>query len=341
MAFISTNPFTGELLGSFEELSSRALNEKLAFAQEVYNGWSVSSLDERINRLFSLAKHLESQKDRYATWITKEMGKLVHEAEAEIDKCALMCRYYGENAPAFLAERKVKQSGLNATVRYKSQGLILGIMPWNFPFWQVFRFAIPNLMLGNVVAVKHASNVGFCSELIEEAFVIAGFPKGCYQNLFVSHNQVEDIVASEVVRGVSLTGSTSAGSIVAELAGKHLKKCVLELGGSNAMIITKNADLNLAISLAIKGRLINAGQSCIASKRFIVDQEVELSFTEKLISALEDCKAGNPLNRDTRLAPLAREDLVIELSEQVSNAVLAGGEVLLDGQHSQCLFDLR
>ena len=259
----------------------------IAIADETQILWSKKPLIDRLSFLPNLSSLLIEHKEEYASIITSEMHKPITQALAEVEKCALLCKYYYENAETFLATKSIKTDASESYVVYEPLGVILGIMPWNFPFWQVFRFAVPTLITGNTVVVKHASNVPKSAELIQEIFEKAGFPKGCYQNLPIPSNKVSNIIANPIIKAVSLTGSEQAGVAVATEAGKHLKKCVLELGGNNAFIILEDANLDKAVATAVNARMQNAGQSCIAAKRFLVHETILDAFIEKFkISSL-------------------------------------------------------
>jgi succinate-semialdehyde dehydrogenase/glutarate-semialdehyde dehydrogenase len=259
------------------------------------------------------------------------MHKPIAQALAEVEKCALLCQYYYENAEAFLKKKTIKTEAFESFVRYEPLGVILGVMPWNFPFWQVFRFAIPTLIAGNTVVVKHASNVPKCAQMIQSIFEEAGFPKGCYQNLPVASNEVAKIIAHPNIKAVSLTGSEQAGIAVATEAGKHLKKCVLELGGNNAFIVLEDANLEKAVAIAVNARMQNAGQSCIAAKRFLVQEKIAEDFIVQFKIALQNLKTGNPLAIDTQIGALARLDLAEELEKQVQKSIQMGAHLVLGG----------
>ncbi len=332
MAYRSINPFNGEEIGVYPNLTFSDLHKKLEVSQSSYLNWSRLSLEQRLNRVESLAIHLENQRQHLAISATREMGKRIIESLAEIDKCAELCKYYVRESAGFLKPKKVKGHGFQAEVHKMPQGIILGIMPWNFPFWQVFRFAIPNLILGNVVVVKHASNVGGTAKWIEQLFLSVGFPKGVYQDLKIGVNDVEIVIKHKSIRGITLTGSEQAGKNVAILAGKYLKKSVLELGGNNAFVVFADAPIKKTIQLAIEGRLVNSGQSCIAAKRFIIDERIHDDFLSGLLTKLKSIKPGDPILNTTQLGPLARKDLVITLTSQIKNTLKQGANLELEGQ---------
>jgi succinate-semialdehyde dehydrogenase/glutarate-semialdehyde dehydrogenase len=300
-------------------------------ANKSYQLWSQKPLPDRLSFLPLLAKRLLEHKEEYAALITTEMQKPIAQAIAEVEKCALLCTYYHENAPAFLTPKTIETEASESFVVYDPLGVILGIMPWNFPFWQVFRFAIPTLVVGNTVVVKHASNVPKCAAVLQKLFEESGFPKGIYQNLPITSNEVAAAIAHPAVQGVSLTGSESAGKAVAVIAGTHLKKCVLELGGNNAFIVLEDADLEVAVATAVNARMQNAGQSCIAAKRFLIQESIAAAFILQFKAALQNLKAGDLLNKSTQIGPLARLDLAVELDLQVQKSLNMGAQLILGG----------
>jgi succinate-semialdehyde dehydrogenase/glutarate-semialdehyde dehydrogenase len=311
----------------------------IAIADETQILWSKKPLIDRLSFLPNLSSLLIENKEEYASIITSEMHKPITQALAEVEKCALLCKYYYENAETFLATKSIKTDASESYVVYEPLGVILGIMPWNFPFWQVFRFAVPTLIAGNTVVVKHASNVPKCAELIESIFKAAGFPKECYQNLPIPSNKVSDIIANPIIKAVSLTGSEQAGVAVATEAGKHLKKCVLELGGNNAFIILEDANLDKAVATAVNARMQNAGQSCIAAKRFLVHETIVDAFIEKFKIAIQNLKIGNPLDKETQIGSLARVDLAEELENQVQKSIQMGAQLITGGKRYEAFFE--
>jgi succinate-semialdehyde dehydrogenase/glutarate-semialdehyde dehydrogenase len=300
-------------------------------ANETYAIWNNLPLNDRLTFLPILAQHLLENKSVYAAEITSEMQKPIAQAIAEVEKCALLCMYYFENAASFLSAKTIKTEASESYVTYEPLGVILGIMPWNFPFWQVFRFAIPALVSGNTVVVKHASNVPKCAQLLQDLFEEAGFPLGCYQNLTLSSAEVAVGIAHPMIKAVSLTGSEFAGKAVAEIAGKHLKKCVLELGGNNAFIVLEDADLKVAVATAVKARMQNAGQSCIAAKRFLVHESIAEAFILQFKTALQNLKTGDVFDKATQIGPLARLDLATELDSQVQKSIAMGAQLIMGG----------
>ena len=301
--------------------------------------WENTSLNDRLAYLPALASLLLENKEEYAKAITTEMHKPISQSIAEIEKCALLCKYYYENAETFLATKSIKTDASESFVTYEPMGVILGIMPWNFPFWQVFRFAVPTLIAGNTVVVKHASNVPKCAEFIESIFEKAGFPNGCYQNLSISSQEVAAVIANPIIKAVSLTGSEQAGIAVATEAGKQLKKCVLELGGNNAFIILEDANLDKAVATAVNARMQNAGQSCIAAKRFLVHENISKDFVDKFKVAVQNLKIGNQLDKETQIASLARVDLAEELEKQVQQSIQMGAQLILGGKRNNAFYE--
>jgi acyl-CoA reductase-like NAD-dependent aldehyde dehydrogenase len=332
MAIQSINPATEEVLASFDEFSREQVEECLANAHAAAKRWSRTSLAERARFMRQVAAGLRSHKARYSKLMTLEMGKPISEAEAEIDKCAWCCDFYAESGERFLADEPVQTNARCSYVAFQPLGTVLAIMPWNFPFWQLFRCAAPALMAGNSVLLKHASNVPQCALAIEQSFRDADFPPGVFQSLLVAGGAVEPLIADHRVQAVSLTGSSATGSQVAGAAGRALKKTVLELGGSDPFIVLADADLAAAAATAVRARFQNTGQSCIAAKRFIVMDEVADQFEERFVAEASKLKVGDPLQRDTRVGPLARSDLRDALEQQVEASVQQGAHVLLGGQ---------
>ena len=315
------------------------MNSTLKLAKTTQKTWQENSISERVIYLQNLQRILLKNKETYARLITTEMHKPITQAIAEVEKCALLCDYYLENAESFLETKKIKTENSESYVSYEPLGVVLGVMPWNFPFWQVFRFAVPTLTAGNTVVVKHASNVPKCANIIQTIFEEAGFPKGCYQNLPIPSNKVDEVIANPIIKAVSLTGSEQAGIAVATEAGKHLKKCVLELGGNNAFIILEDANLEKAVATAVNARMQNAGQSCIAAKRFLVQESIHDAFVSQFKAAVEKLKSGNPLNNDTQIGSLARVDLAKELEIQVKKSIVMGAQLILGGNRNEAFFE--
>ncbi len=311
----------------------------LQIANTTLQVWEKTSLNDRLAYLPALASLLLENKEEYAKAITTEMHKPISQSIAEIEKCAVLCSYYYENSTPFLAPKIIKTEASESYVTYEPMGVILGIMPWNFPFWQVFRFAVPTLIAGNTVVVKHASNVPKCAEFIESIFEKAAFPNGCYQNLSISSQEVAAVIANPIIKAVSLTGSEQAGIAVAAEAGKQLKKCVLELGGNNAFIILEDANLDKAVATAVNARMQNAGQSCIAAKRFLVHENIAKDFVDKFKVVFQNLKIGNPLDKETQIGSLARVDLAEELEKQVQQSIQMGAQLILGGKRNNAFYE--
>ncbi|HXG42759.1 MAG TPA: NAD-dependent succinate-semialdehyde dehydrogenase [Dehalococcoidia bacterium] len=331
MAFVSLNPATEEVLATFQEHGPQEVEAALERAWRAYQDWRRLSLERRGELLRAAARRLRQEKDRYARLITLEMGKPIAEAEAEVLKCAWNCEYFADNAVRFLAPEAIATNASKSYVQFLPLGPVLAIMPWNFPFWQVFRAAAPALMAGNTVLLKHASNVPQCALAIEEVFREAGFPEGVFQTLLLPAARVEDVIADDRVRAVTLTGSDATGAKVAAAAGRHLKKTVLELGGSDPFIVLADADLEEAARVGARARNQNNGQSCIAAKRFIVEEAVADRFAQLLVEAIKALKVGDPLDPSTNIGPLARADLRDELDRQVRRSLDMGARLLLGG----------
>ena len=332
MAIASTNPSTGQVIRTFEPLSDGQVDEKLQRATDAFSEYRRLPFAQRARIMLKAADILESEKESLARTMTTEMGKPLQAAVDEAVKCAWACRYYAENAERFLCDNIVETTATRSYVRYQPLGPILAVMPWNFPFWQVFRFAAPALMAGNVGLLKHASNVPQCALKIEEVFRRAGLPNGVFQTLLVASQQVDKILNDPRVVAATLTGSEEAGIQVGVAAAKRIKKVVLELGGSDPFIVMPSADLDEAVATAVKARIQNNGQSCIAAKRFIVAEEIADSFERSFVSKMETLKVGDPFDPKTELGPLASADGVLALDEAVRKTVEAGGRILTGGK---------
>lgn len=331
----SINPYDQSLLQEHAILSPQALQDHLKEGHLAFQTWKKRSFQARANHFERLADLLEAGAKKYGQLITAEMGKPLAQAEAEVKKCAVVCRYYAAHAADFLADQVLNTSPHKSKVVYQPMGIILQIMPWNFPFWQVFRFAAPTLMAGNVTLLKHAPNVLGCAASIATLFEEAGFPKGVFQQIVVEVSAVEELLADTRVRGVALTGSVGAGQVVGALAGKYLKPCVLELGGSDPFIVLKDADLEAAATAAVQARMHNSGQTCIAAKRFIVERAIEAPFKALLKEKIQALKVGDPKEVDTDVSVLAREDLATQLQKQVDGSVAQGAVVEVAGGHQE------
>ncbi len=326
----SINPFNLEKFKSYPEMSPIEIQRILEESQFAFESWRRTDFVERTELFRKIASLLKSDADDYAFLITQEMGKLLSEAKAEVLKCATVCEYYATHSENFLKDQMVSEKSF---VSFQPLGVILGIMPWNFPFWQVLRFATPTLMAGNTVILKHASNVSGSALAIEKLFIEAGFPKNVFRTILVSSQSMESVIINPIVKGISLTGSTEAGKSVASLAGQHLKKCVLELGGSDPYIICEDADLNLAVDICFKTRLLNSGQSCISGKRFIVHKSLYEQFKSLFKQKMQNLETGDPLLPSTTLAPLASLKFRDQLHTQVLQAIDAGAKLVLGGDY--------
>ena len=335
MSIATINPATGETLQTFEELSGEQLEQKLQLAAETFRTYRKTSFAERTELMLRAAAVLETGKQKFARLMTLEMGKPIKGAVQEVEKCALVCRYYAENAERHLADEVVETNATRSYVHFQPLGPVLAVMPWNFPFWQVFRFAAPALMAGNVGLLKHASNVPQCALAIENIFQEAGFPNGAFQTLLIGSALVEQVLNDARVVAATLTGSEPAGRSVASISGKQIKKTVLELGGSDPFIVMPSANLDEAITTAVKARTINSGQSCIAAKRFIVAAKVYPEFEKQFVEQMQALKVGDPMQETTDIGPLATEQILKDVAEQVQTSVAAGALVLTGGHKLQ------
>jgi len=332
MSIQSVNPATGEILETLEPTTPAQIDTILARAHAAFTEWRGEPFARRSALMRAAARELRARKDEYALTMTREMGKPIVQSEAEVEKCAVTCDYYAEHAEAFLAEQARETDASRSYVRFDPLGVVLAVMPWNFPFWQVFRFAAPGLMAGNAGVLKHASNVPRCALAIEEVFRRAGFPEGLFRAVLVDSGAVKGLIVDPCIVAVTLTGSERAGRAVAEQAGHEIKKTVLELGGSDPFIVLADADLDVAAHAAAEGRLINSGQSCIAAKRFIVVEPVADRFLERFKNELAARRMGDPTARETQVGPQARVDLRDELHHQVEESVKRGARRLLGGE---------
>ncbi len=332
MGIATINPATGETLKTFEALSAESIEEKLALAQQAFEQYRKTPMTQRAEWLGQAAEILERDKVSFGKIMTTEMGKTLKSAIAEVEKCAWVCRYYAEHGGEFLADVPVSTDASHSFVRYQPLGAILAVMPWNFPFWQVFRFAAPALMAGNVGLLKHASNVPQCALAIEDIIRQAGFPEGVFQTLLIGANQVEALINDERVKAATLTGSELAGASLAAAAGKQIKKTVLELGGSDPFIVLESADLEAAASTAVTARMLNNGQSCIAAKRLIVQEAVADEFEQRLLGKFQALKVGDPMDENTDIGPLATPKILEELDQLVQVCREKGSKVLTGGK---------
>ncbi len=333
-AITTVNPATGMPIAQHALHEPEEIERRLAAADAAFHAWSAFDLCARLQKLRDLAAHFRAEKERLAALVTEEMGKTLGEAEAEIEKCAWACDYYAERAPAQLAPEYVKTNATRSYAAYRPLGAILAVMPWNFPFFQVVRFAAPALAAGNVAVLKHAANVTGCGQALEAAFRESGFPEGAFGALVIRAAQVESVLADPRIAAVTLTGSEPAGSAVAAAAGAYLKKSVLELGGSDAYIVLADADVQTAAKTAVRARFQNCGQSCIAAKRFIVEDPVYDSFCDAFAENVRGIKVGDPTDRSVTMGPLARADLVDELERQIDASRALGANVLAGGRRT-------
>lgn len=335
----SKNPYTGEKLKEYEKDTDSAIEEKLKITQSIQKDWSNLPIEKRCDLLNRVAELLLERKEEYAKLITAEMGKPISQSIAEIEKCAWACDFYGYNAEDLLADEIIETDAEESFISYDPLGCILAVMPWNYPFWQVIRFAAPTLTAGNTGILKHAQNVPGCARALEQLFLDAGYPKGCFQSILAGHEEIENLIAHETIKAVTLTGSEKAGRGIAETAGKNLKKSVLELGGNNPCIIFEDADLDEYLETMLQARMQNTGQSCIAAKRFIVCSEIYEDFISRFIGATKKLKVGNPVNSDTYIGVLARKDLAETLKSQVDESLEKGARLILGNSMDGAYFE--
>jgi succinate-semialdehyde dehydrogenase / glutarate-semialdehyde dehydrogenase len=329
----SINPWTGEVVKELAPLSPREMEIRLVQAENGFQFWKNIPIEEKARLMKKAGETLRKNKEEYARLISLEMGKVIRESRIEIEKCAWACDYYGENAEAFLKSEIIHLTDhKKAKVIHQPLGTILAVMPWNFPFWQVFRFAAPTLMAGNTGILKHASNVPQCALAIESVFTEAGFPKGVFQTFLIDSKTTLGLLQDDRIKAVTLTGSEKAGAAVASSAGKNIKKSLLELGGSDPFIVLADADIDVAAETAVKSRMINFGQSCIAAKRFIIEEKVFDRFLDIFQQKIRQLKGGDPMDEASDYACMARPDLATELYEQVKQSVNMGAQILLGGQ---------
>lgn len=328
MKYASVNPYNNQLIKEFPFHPYPDLSVSL----NAFDTWRKLSVTDRGAELRKVAQLLEKNKSKYAELITLEMGKPLREADYEIAKVLTAFDYYIQNAPAFLAPVSATTNASKSYISFEPLGIILSVMPWNFPFWQVFRFAVPTLIAGNVTILKHAPSVPQCALAIEELFTEAGLPSGIFRNYFLSNEDAGKLIADDRIKGISFTGSDTTGSALAEQAGRGIKKCVMELGGNDAFIVLEDADLDFTAAGAVKSRSINTGQSCNAAKRFIVMESVAVAFTKKLVEAVSQLKVGDPTNEQTNLGPLARKDLAEKVKKQIAESVQQGATIAFEGK---------
>lgn len=335
----SINPYNQELVYEISEFNTSEIKNAVNMAHEQYMNWREVSFEERSKLMKNAGSELRKNADEYAHTITLEMGKPITQAAAEVEKCAALCDYYAQHASEYLAGKIVKTDAHRSYVSYEPLGVILAVMPWNYPFWQVMRFAVPALMAGNVGVLKHASNVMKSAASIEKVFERAGFPKGCFTNLPVSSKKVEEIIRNPKVKAVTLTGSEAAGRAVAAIAGSEIKKTVLELGGSNALIVFADCNLQQTVNTCVEARFQNAGQSCIAGKRLLVESSIAAEFTKSFLEGVSRLRKGDPLKEETTIGTMARVDLAEELEKQLQSTLDQGAKVLIGGKRDNAYFE--
>lgn len=335
----SINPYTQEVVYEVAEFDKKDIEIAINSADEQFKHWREVSFSERAVLMKAAGNELRINAQEYARIITQEMGKPITQSIAEIEKCANLCDYYADHASKHLADKVIETEAYKSYVSYEPIGIVLAIMPWNYPFWQVMRFAVPALMAGNVGLLKHASNVMQCADTIQKIFQKAGFPEGCFTNLPIGSKMIEEIIRNPKVKAVTLTGSEAAGRSVAATAGSEIKKTVLELGGSNALIVFADCNLEQTVKTCVQARFQNAGQSCIAGKRLLVEEPIAEEFTKAFLKAVKELQPGDPLLKETTMGTMARVDLAEELEKQLQNALDKGAEVLLGGKRNKAYFE--
>jgi len=332
MAIQTVNPYNNKVVQTFEEISDETLEDKIAAAHKAYHSWKKSDVKDRSKLLFEVAEIMRSRKRELAELITLEMGKLIAQSESEIEMCASVYEYYAKHGETFLEDKPVETTGGKAFVRYSPIGIILAIEPWNYPFNQVARLTAPNIIAGNVVMLKHASNVPQCAQMIQTIFEEAGAAAGIFTNLYLAGTRIAKLAEDPRICGMSLTGSEAAGSSMAEAAGKNLKKSVLELGGSDAFIVLEDADLELAVEKAVLGRFGNTGQACTSAKRIIVVEAIADEFLEKFKAKITNLKVGDPIDPETKIGPMVSEDAVKTIEKQVNDTIKEGAKTIIGGK---------
>ncbi|WP_431471729.1 NAD-dependent succinate-semialdehyde dehydrogenase [Nonlabens sp. SCSIO 43208] len=334
------NPYTGEKLAEYKELTEDQIQSKLEKAQKAFNDWRFTSYDKKAATVRSIGDTLRKNIEKYAKQMSLEMGKPISQSRSELEKCAWLCDHYASKAKDYLASEHIDIDDAHSSyISYEPLGVVLAVMPWNYPFWQVMRFIIPGLMAGNVGVLKHASSVMGTANMIEECLLEAGVPEGCFQNLVISSKAVENIIKNDIIKAVTLTGSKPAGSAVASTAGSEIKKTVLELGGNNALVIFPDADIDKSVETCVNARYQNTGQSCIAGKRLIIHEKVYDEFLDKFTNKVKELKSGDPLNDDTYIGAMARKDLAEELEELMNQSVNMGAKVHLGGSRKNAYFE--
>lgn len=335
----SINPYTGKVVFENKAFSKKQVEKAVDDAQQAFIAWRKTDFAKRSKLMQNLATVLKKNKEKYAEIMTLEMGKPITQAIAEVEKCAWVCDYYAENAENQLKPKNIKTDAQESYVRFDPLGVILGVMPWNYPFWQVFRFAVPTIMAGNTALLKHASNVMESSKMIQEAFEEAGFPKSVFTQLPIGSKLVEDIIRNPIVKGVSLTGSKAAGAAVASIAGEEIKPSLLELGGNNALVVFEDCDMESTLETVVQARFQNTGQSCIAGKRLLIHQDIADKFLQQLTQKVIALKSGNPMDKNTFIGTMVNEDAVKELHEQLQKSVKKGAEIVIGGNYNQAYFE--
>ncbi len=335
----SINPYNGNEIKTFKTHTKSEISEILEKANKRFLSWRETTFDHRKKLMLAAAAELKKNTREYAEIMTAEIGKPITQSIAEIEKCAWVCEFYAEEAESHMANEIIKTDAKKSYTSYEPMGVVLAVMPWNYPFWQVFRFAAPALMAGNIGVLKHASNVFGSALNIEKVFKRAGFPDNCFTTLLANSDAVENIIENPIVKAITLTGSGPAGSAVAATAGKNIKKTVLELGGNNALVVLKDCDIDTTVDICVQARFQNTGQSCIAGKRLLIDSQISEAFIEKLLVKVRELKSGDPMDEDTYIGTMAREDLAKELEEQVKNTIKAGGKLEIGGKRQGAYFE--
>lgn len=335
----SLNPYTAKEIKSYTNHTKKQVQEIIDKADKQFYSWRETSFAERKRLMLAVASELKTNAIDYAETMTLEMGKPLSQGIAEVEKCAWVCEYYAENAEKQLQPEVIKTDAYKSYISYEPLGVVLAVMPWNYPYWQVFRFAAPALMAGNIGLLKHASNVFGCALNIEKIFRKAGFPEHCFSTLLIGSDAVEAVIENEKVKAVTLTGSGPAGSSVASIAGRNIKKSVLELGGSNALVVLADCDMEKTIDTCIQARFQNTGQSCIAGKRLLIDEKIADEFLEKMLIKVREFKSGDPMEKDTFIGTMAREDLAMDLEKQVNSSIKAGAKLEIGGKRQGAYFE--
>jgi len=332
------NPYTNKNLKNYTKQNEAQIESILEISEKTFKTWQRKPVSERAHMLDNVAEVLRNNIDTYANLMTDEMGKPISQSEAEIEKCIWLCDFYRKNAEQFLSDAIIETEAQESFISYDPLGTILAVMPWNYPFWQVMRFAVPTVTAGNTALLKHASNVTGCALIIQDIFSKAGYPKGCFQTLVTDHDVIETIIGDRRIKAVSLTGSEKAGKSIAETAGRHLKKCVLELGGNNACVVFADANLDKYLDIMVDARMQNTGQSCIAAKRFIVEESIYDEFLEKFTDKVKSLNEGNPKDDNSKMTVLARPDLAETLKNQVEKSLKKGARVHYGGKQEKAYY---